>query len=644
MKIDKKQIISTTIMFIVIVLAIVGFKSVFGDANTLVGVAGVTAALSLLGTDYTINPIRNTLGFIGLEVLLGVSAYLSSVNAVLGLIITFIVIFFILYSFTYNTKKPTYIAFTLGYLFMLYTPVSLEQLPLRLEGLAFCGLAIMILQFIANKDKLKKGSKTIIKDSINIIDEEISLMIENENLDLAKDLNHKVYSNVRSLSSDIYKRIDKDVDLPMNLMQALFISNFLESINLTLDKIRKDKDFDNGYEEYLKNIKKLLSNVSDFIDNSITIDTMTDKIKEYLNENKDINSKYYLTYELYDAASILKYDLNNTKDGDVSKVSKKYFLTNFLGKLNELKNNMHKDSLKFTFALRGALITSIAVFIVSAFDIEYGKWLLFSLSAVVQPYIESGKLKGKDRLIGTIIGLLIFEILFFIVKDPSGRTLIILVVGYLSNYQTRYKYQVLCTTISALGSAALSTGNIETLSIDRIIFVITGTVIALYANKFILPYKMTDVTKNEVDKSIKLNQNIVKKLYELGKTKSNTDKELKELLVVNELINKKIGANNATLLSDKINDFLYNQRIFMNEVRFLVNNFRKFNKRDGNHLKLFEEIDSLNKKDNITKEDAINYFEHIKDNFSKLILVDVIEIKENIQNSRDLFVEIEKEI
>ncbi|CEO20977.1 FUSC family protein [Paraclostridium sordellii] len=644
MKIDKKQIISTTIMFIVIVLAIVGFKSVFGDANTLVGVAGITAALSLLGTDYTINPIRNTIGFVLLEVLLGVAAYLSSTNAVLGLIITFIVIFFILYSFTYNTKKPTYVAFTLGYLFMLYTPVSLDQLPLRLEGLAFCGLAIMILQFIANKDKLKKGSKVIIKDSINIIDKEIVLMIKNENLDSLKNLNDKVYSNVRSLSSDIYRRIDKDVDLPMNLMQVLFVSNFLESINLTLDKIRKDKDFDKGYEESLKNIKKLLSNISDFVDNSITVDTMTDKIKEYLNENKDINSKYYLTYELYDAASILKHDLNNTKDGDVSKVSKKYFLTNFLGKLNELKNNMHKDSLKFTFALRGALLTSIGVFIVSAFDIEYGKWLVFSLSSVVQPYLESGKLKGKERLIGTIIGLLVFEILFFIVKDPSGRTLIILVVGYLSNYQTIYKYQMICTTISALGSAALSTGNIETLSIDRIIFVITGTLIALYANKFILPYKMTDVTKNEVDKSIKLNENIVKKLYELGKTKSNIDKELKELLVINELINKKIGANNATLLSDKINDFLYNQRIFMNEVRFLVNNFRKFNKRDGDNLKLFEEIDSLNKKDNITKEDAINYFEHIKDNFNKLILVDFIEIKENIQNSRNLFMEIEKEI
>ncbi|MFR3557154.1 MAG: FUSC family protein [Paraclostridium sordellii] len=644
MKIDKKQIISTTIMFIVIVLAIVSFKSVFGDANTLVGVAGVTAALSLLGTDYTINPIRNTIGFVLLEVLLGVAAYLSSTNAILGLIITFIVIFFILYSFTYNTKKPTYVAFTLGYLFMLYTPVSLDQLPLRLEGLAFCGLAIMIIQFIANKDKLKKASKTIIKDSINIIDKEISLMIENENLDSLKDSNDKVYSNVRNLSSDIYRRIDKGVDLPMNLMQDLFVSNFLESINLTLDKIRKDKDFDKGYEESLKNINKLLSNVSDFVDNSITVDIMTDKIKEYLNENKDINSKYYLTYEFQDAASILKYDLNNTKDGDVSKVSKKYFLTNFLDKLNELKNNMHKDSLKFTFALRGALLTSIGVFIVSAFDIEYGKWLVFSLSSVVQPYLESGKLKGKERLIGTIIGLLVFEILFFIVKDPSGRTLIILVVGYLSNYQTIYKYQMICTTISALGSAALSTGNIETLSIDRIIFVITGTLIALYANKFILPYKMTDVTKNEVDKSIKLNENIVKKLYELGKTKSNIDKELKELLVINELINKKIGANNATLLSDKINDFLYNQRIFMNEVRFLVNNFRKFNKRDGDNLKLFEEIDSLNKKDNITKEDAINYFEHIKDNFSKLILVDVIEIKENIQNSKKLFIEIEKEI
>ena len=58
---DKKKIISTTIMFLAIVVSIVLFKMVFGEENSLVAVTGITAALSLLGMDYTINPIQNTI-------------------------------------------------------------------------------------------------------------------------------------------------------------------------------------------------------------------------------------------------------------------------------------------------------------------------------------------------------------------------------------------------------------------------------------------------------------------------------------------------------------------------------------------------------------------------------------------------------
>ena len=156
---DKNKIASTTMLFIVIVGTIVGFKTVFGNENTLVAVAGITAALSLLGTDYTINPIKNTIYFVSLEVGIGVLTYIASVNAFLGFIITFISIFYILYSFTYNTKKPTYVAFTLGYFFMLYTPVTFDLLPRRLIGLASCGLLIMIMQMIVNRNKLKKESQ-----------------------------------------------------------------------------------------------------------------------------------------------------------------------------------------------------------------------------------------------------------------------------------------------------------------------------------------------------------------------------------------------------------------------------------------------------------------------------------------------------
>ena len=638
---DKKKIIPTTIMFLAIVSIIIAFKFIFGDENTLVGVVGVTAALSLLGTDYTINPIKNTLYFVAVEVGIGIFSYIASTNSLLGLIITFIVIFFVLYEFTYNTKKPTYIAFTLAYLFMLYTPININELPNRLLAFAVCGLSIMALQMLINKNKLQKQSKSIIKSSIESINEEISLVINDKKSDEIINLNTKIYNDVKNLSADIYERIDKNIELPIKIIQVLFISEFLESINLTLRKINDDKSSNSVYNKVLNEILDKLKNINDFIDEKITIDEIIKNLENFSYKEKHIDSNYYLIFELQEAINLLVKDLKNTKENSIKQIYKNYFVTNMMDRLNNLKLNINKESLKFTFALRGAIVTSIGVFIVSAFNIEHGKWLVFSLSAIVQPYLESSKTKGKERILGTIIGLIIFEIVFSIITNTSGRAIIILLVGYISNYQSKYKYQMICTTISALGAASIGT-DITDLSIQRITFVILGTIIALYANKVILPYKMSIITKNDIKKSIEFNEKIVTKLYNLGLSNVKLDNEIKELLVVNELINKKINTNNLTLLSSDINEFLYNQRIFMNDIRFLTNNFREYNKTAKDKLKLFYDVDLIMNKEN-SKEDIKNYFDKLEDKFSKLILIDIIGLKENIINSKCISKSILKE-
>lgn len=638
---DKKKIIPTTIMFLAIVSIIIAFKFIFGDENTLVGVVGVTAALSLLGTDYTINPIKNTLYFVAVEVGIGIFSYIASTNSLLGLIITFIVIFFVLYEFTYNTKKPTYIAFTLAYLFMLYTPININELPNRLLAFAVCGLSIMALQMLINKNKLQKQSKSIIKSSIESVNEEISLVINDKKSDEIINLNTKIYNDVKNLSADIYERIDKNIELPIKIIQVLFISEFLESINLTLRKINDDKSSNSVYNKVLNEILDKLKNINDFIDEKITIDEIIKNLENFSYKEKHIDSNYYLIFELQEAINLLVKDLKNTKENSIKQIYKNYFVTNMMDRLNNLKLNINKESLKFTFALRGAIVTSIAVFIVSAFNIEHGKWLIFSISAIVQPYLESSKTKGKERILGTIIGLIIFEIVFSIITNTSGRAIIILLVGYISNYQSKYKYQMICTTISALGAASIGT-DITDLSIQRITFVILGTIIALYANKVILPYKMSIITKNDIKKSIEFNEKIVTKLYNLGLSNVKLDNEIKELLVVNELINKKINTNNLTLLSSDINEFLYNQRIFMNDIRFLTNNFREYNKTAKDKLKLFYDVDLIMNKEN-SKEDIKNYFDKLEDKFSKLILIDIIGLKENIINSKCISKSILKE-
>ncbi|MCB5942787.1 hypothetical protein LJB68_14775, partial [bacterium 210820-DFI.6.52] len=87
-------------------------------------------------------------------------------------------------------------------------------------------------------------------------------------------LNKKTYIGIRDLISDMYKRIDKDIHLPIEIMQSLFISRFLESINLTVGKIKDDKNDNEGYFETLNEVKNLLVEIDNFTNENLSIDEL----------------------------------------------------------------------------------------------------------------------------------------------------------------------------------------------------------------------------------------------------------------------------------------------------------------------------------------------------------------------------------
>lgn len=629
---DKKKIISNTIMFLAIVISIVLFTSIFGGKNALVGVSGITAALSLLGTDYTLKPVKNTIYFVVLEVTLGIATFLASTNALLGLIITFCAIFYILYSFTYNTKKPTYVAFTLGYCFMLFTPVTLQELPIRLEALAFCGLLIMILQLFVNKDRLQKQAYGQITSSIKLINEEISLILSNKDTNRISKSNTIVSNNLRNLIETFYEIIDKDIELSVPLYQYLFISQFLYSLNITLNKVNTSTNLIKT--ESIKDLSYLLNQIEKFINNKEDIHTLICDFETFLNTHNFIKTKSYLDFELDSYVSILMKDLTNTESNNASELANQYFTKNIISKLNSFKNNINRDSLKFTFAFRGALVTSLGFFIVSAFNIPQGKWLVFSLISIVQPYLDTSKTKGHDRLIGTIIGLLIFEIVFNIISDNSLRTLIVLLFGYINNFQTKYRNQMVCTTISALGSASIGT-SVVLLGFERLLFVFIGTIIALYANKLIFPYKISTATKTDIKTSTKLNENILSLMYKKCLNPNSYDEDLITAVSINKLLNKKIDSNNAMLLSEQINDFVYYQHILMNEVRILLNMFNEYKLGASFKLQLIYDIDYLMNKD-LTKEETLKFLGDIDSTLSKLIVINVLELREVLLKSKSI--------
>ncbi|MBP3889480.1 MAG: FUSC family protein [Cellulosilyticum sp.] len=637
---DKKKIISTTLMFLAIVASIVLFKLAFGEENSLVAVTGITAALSLLGMDYTINPIQNTIYFVCLEVIIGLAAFLASLNAILGLVITFIMVFYILYTFTYDNKRPIYVGFTLGYFFMLYSPVTLEGLPLRLWGLVVCGLAIMVLQFLFNTNRIKKLVQGQIKAALKMIQEEVALIETRDDTAGLADLNHNAHKSLKSLIETLYEYIDKDAKLPVPVFQKLFIAHFLDSLNIQIKEAVEN--------DYIKNIKSfkalkiLLNHIELFINDKENVDNLITALENFLAAFEFIKSKGYVDLELITSASILKKDLIHTLAHDVSKLYSQYFVTNLVDRIRSIKNNMTKDSARFTFAFRGALITSIGVFIVSLFNIESGKWIIFSLHAIVQPYLDYSKKKGNQRLLGTVIGLVIFEIVFSTFTSTSIRMLLILLVGYLSNYQTDYTGQVICMTISALGAASIGT-NIRTVGAERLIYVVVGTCVALYANKVILPFKVSDATKKDIGKSIGLNKKIIEMLYEKCIGTTGASKELNTLINVNRFMNKKIEYNNQLISSGDINEYIYNQHIFMNDIRILSNLFMEATNKHYSQLELLEDMNYLTD-EKLSKDDILKYIDEIDDTFIQIILINMLKLKKNIYGAMYLLEMIEQTV
>ena len=117
--INKENIKKQTITFVFIIAFIMGFKSIFGDKNTLIGVTTITAMLMFANVDLTMSPLKNLMQLIALNIITGVGAYIALLNPWIGIPINFAIIFIINYRLYFNLKEPLYVPFTLQYAFII---------------------------------------------------------------------------------------------------------------------------------------------------------------------------------------------------------------------------------------------------------------------------------------------------------------------------------------------------------------------------------------------------------------------------------------------------------------------------------------------------------------------------------------------
>ena len=627
--INKENIKKQTITFVFTIAFIMGFKSIFGDKNTLIGVTTITAMLMFINVDLTMSPIKNLMQLIALNIITGVGAYIALLNPWIGIPINFAIIFIINYRLYFNLKEPLYVPFTLQYAFILATPVTLKEMPIRLASLLVAPIAIMIFQMLFNRQKIFKKGNRIIENVCSKIIEKIDIILDEDiapkdNSNIDKDI-RKYIDEFRAIVYDNRKEnfyITEEARIKVNILSAL------EKISINLTKINNVEDLKGiiiGLRQCMKRLNVVLGE-----DNNI--EELEKYIDNVINNYENIQTSRIHAIEILNSLEILKVAL-----AELRRLGKENYNiiradeTAYHKKLHLMyKKRFIKSSVKLSFAVRSAIGVSLAAFVTDYFNLSEGRWLIFTMASLVVPIYETSIKKARDRFTATLIGAVIIVIVFSIFKSVAIRSIILIVAGYVNSYLSEYKHKTICTTVSAIGAAALL-GNTTVLTLNRIMYVSIGAILAILINRFILPRKIEDYTRELERMYLEAVKSMLKKVY-LSPTENNMH-GMNNLFIITSLIESRLE-NNKEFLNKRAIKFISQNRLLTLNIHelYILFSSDKFQNIDSTYIvedmKMLTSFTDQNIKELLDKiEDHIKKSENI---YNKMMLENIREVYKEI--------------
>jgi uncharacterized membrane protein YccC len=157
--------------------------------------------------------------------------------------------------------------------------------------------------------------------------------------------------------------------------------------------------------------------------------------------------------------------------------------------LGNIKALANFNSLSIRFALRAAIMATIALFIAKWFRIDHGYWLPFSLMIVIQPYYGATLKKARDRVVGTVLGGIAGGLLALIPTDLHAKEIMLFATLLAMVYYARKNYAI-ATFVVMLNLVLLfnidSSYNVALLGI-RALCTIGGSMLAVVSGFVLLP-------------------------------------------------------------------------------------------------------------------------------------------------------------
>ena len=484
---DMKRLVSRTLFFLAIVVVVGGITTVFGEVNSLVGVAIVVIGLMMLQRDLSVRPVWNTCVMIMFTCMLGLGAFVALLNPFLGLAVNVMIILITVFATVQDLNSPLHFPFILGYAFMLSMPVTLEELPFRILALIAGSVATVVLNIIINRKRMARTSHNAVVSVCDSISRGASMVINGEEPSVAE-----LEQLCSRLNMGLYDRLrDRFFASPRDSTVVELVSSLMCMGRATFEKERDP--------EVLKDVISLMEAIKAHENGEMDLDGV-----------KEIASAFVDTREKADFAilsSVRTIVSELEKLNEEGPVQKQSFVMPSYGKIKKMvKENFRRDSVRFTFAVRMAMMFSLWAFVWQYWELENAKWLLYTTAALVQPYIEGTWAKSGMRIAGTLVGAFGYVAIALVTNhDPMMMSVALMIVSYIYTLVDPKRYDVMMTfiTLTALLAAALADPRGDVL-MERLLFILAGVVAAIMANMMILPYRLKDETIELGRRSVKV--------------------------------------------------------------------------------------------------------------------------------------------
>lgn len=171
-------------------------------------------------------------------------------------------------------------------------------------------------------------------------------------------------------------------------------------------------------------------------------------------------------------------------------------------KVSEIFSSFNLENDSYVFTLKMTIGITVAMIFADILGFAKGMWISITVMSLTQPEFETTKNRIKWRISGTLIGILIYLLLFEFVLPENSIIFITFILSYVYTFIKDYHIQMIFITINSL-NAAKEVFDSSHPSIFRISFLCLGIMIALiivFLEHKIFDKKIKDNCKEEIEK------------------------------------------------------------------------------------------------------------------------------------------------